>query len=137
MRGGDRRLPHVALEAVRRAGALDRVCFGSFSLALLETFRRLDPAAVTSASRVELQWALLLSRLGLRPRFVRYRVCQMPLRFRGRSVFSPRLVKSVRRTGVPIDVWTVNDPADVARLLELEVTGFITDCPDLVRPALS
>lgn len=137
MKGRDRRLPLAALEPVRRAGALDRVCFGSFSFTLLERVRRLEPAAVTSASRADLHWALLLARLGLRPRFVRYQACQMPLRFRGRPVLSPRLVKSVRMTGVPVDVWTVNDPADVTRLLELEVEGFITDCPDLVRSALS
>lgn len=38
--------------------------------------------------------------------------------------------------GLPVVVWTVNEPADIARMLELGVDGIISDRPDLVRVEL-
>ena len=34
-------------------------------------------------------------------------------------------------------VWTVNDPADMASLIELGVDGIITDYPDRLRRVMS
>jgi glycerophosphoryl diester phosphodiesterase len=35
--------------------------------------------------------------------------------------------------GLAVVVWTVNEPADIARMLDLGVDGIISDRPDLVR----
>jgi glycerophosphoryl diester phosphodiesterase len=35
--------------------------------------------------------------------------------------------------GLAVVVWTVNEPADIARMLGLGVDGIISDRPDLVR----
>ena len=35
--------------------------------------------------------------------------------------------------GLAVVVWTVNEPADIARMLALGVDGIISDRPDLVR----
>lgn len=35
--------------------------------------------------------------------------------------------------GVTVVVWTVNEPADIARMIDLGVAGIISDRPDLVR----
>jgi glycerophosphoryl diester phosphodiesterase len=32
--------------------------------------------------------------------------------------------------------WTVNEPADIARMLDMKVDGIISDYPDRVRDAL-
>ena len=34
-------------------------------------------------------------------------------------------------------VWTVNDPADMASLIELGVDGIITDYPDRLRAVMA
>jgi glycerophosphoryl diester phosphodiesterase len=47
-----------------------------------------------------------------------------------RRIVTPRFIRDARRRGVPVHVWTVNDPADMRRLLEWGVDGLITDRPD-------
>jgi len=136
MKGRSPALAERALAEVRDAGALDRVAFGSFSHVTLATVRRLDPAAVTSASRLELRLALVAAWFGRRPWRRPYQVCQAPQRFRGRPIVSRRLVRLMQAAGIPVQVWTVNAAGDVRRLLEWGVAGFITDCPDVVVAAL-
>src|SRR4051794_21710825 len=47
--------------AVRGAGALDRVCLGSFGWRVLHAARALEPRIATSAAREEVRWALYRS----------------------------------------------------------------------------
>ena len=53
------------VEVVRRRGAVQRVCIGSFSLLALQTVRALEPRIPTSAAREEGQWSLYRSWLRL------------------------------------------------------------------------
>jgi glycerophosphoryl diester phosphodiesterase len=43
---------------------------------------------------------------------------------------------AARRLGMKVIPWTVNEPADIRRMLELGVDGIISDYPDRVRNAL-
>lgn len=47
-----------------------------------------------------------------------------------------RLITSAHRIGVRINVWTVNSPVMMTRLLDLGADGIITDRPDLLREIL-
>jgi glycerophosphoryl diester phosphodiesterase len=44
----------------------------------------------------------------------------------------PAIVRLARESGLPIFVWTVNDPADMRYLMRIGVDGIITDRPDLL-----
>lgn len=46
---------------------------------------------------------------------------------------SEAMLREARRLGLPVVVWTVNDPAQVRKMLDLGVDGIISDRPDLVR----
>ena len=46
-------------------------------------------------------------------------------------------VREARSLGLRVLPWTVNDPADMARLIGWEVDGFCTDRPDLARQAMA
>ncbi len=124
-------MARAAVEVVREAGALERVCFGSFFGAVLGEVRRLAPAATTSGSRADVLWAVMASRLGLLPPFHRYRALQVPEQRENIRVITPRFVRAARRAGVPVQVWIVDRPEDIRRLLELGVSGIITDRPDV------
>ncbi len=56
---------------------------------------------------------------------------QVPERSGSTRVVSKRFVQYAHQTGVAVQVWTVNDPADMRRLLDWGVDGLISDRPDL------
>ncbi len=49
----------------------------------------------------------------------------------------PGDVAEAQRLGLAVIVWTVNDPADMARLIEAGVDGLITDYPDRLRTVMA
>lgn len=55
---------------------------------------------------------------------------QIPERYRGVPVLGDRLIHAAHAVGVEVHVWTVNEVADMRRLLDLGVDGIITDRAD-------
>jgi len=46
-------------------------------------------------------------------------------------------VKEAHALGIQVVVWTVNDPAQIKKMLDIGVNGIITDRPDLVRKVMA
>lgn len=46
---------------------------------------------------------------------------------------NPESVATLREAGLQIFAWTVNEPGDIRRLLDLGIDGFITNYPDRVQ----
>jgi len=57
---------------------------------------------------------------------------QIPAEFAGRPLATRELVAHAHAHGVQVHVWTVNDPAEMARLLDLGVDGIVSDHPSRV-----
>jgi glycerophosphoryl diester phosphodiesterase len=45
-------------------------------------------------------------------------------------------VAAAHRRGIPVHVWTINDPAEMTRLLGLGVDGLVTDRPRVLKSLL-
>ena len=121
---------------VRETDSLDRVCFGGFSWKMLRTLRKLDPRACSSASREETRWALYGSWLNISPAWARslgVRAFQIPEMAGTTRVVSPRFLEKAHAADLLVQVWTVNEEADMRRLAEWGVDGLITDRPDRAR----
>jgi glycerophosphoryl diester phosphodiesterase len=123
---------------VHATAAYDRVCVGSFSAARVRRFRRLVGNRVaTAADPVEVAAyrfgpAALTPLLGRSPAAA----LQVPRRHRGVAVLTPRLIERVHAAGKHVHVWTVDDPAEMERVLDLGVDGIFTDRTDLLRDVL-
>ncbi len=50
---------------------------------------------------------------------------------------TPELVKEAKALGLTVVPWTVNDPAEMGRLIDMGVDGIITDYPDRLRQVMS
>jgi glycerophosphoryl diester phosphodiesterase len=61
---------------------------------------------------------------------------QIPPTFGGRDLVTHESVDAAHQLGVEIHVWTINEPAEIERLLDLGVDGIMSDAPGLVRTAI-
>jgi glycerophosphoryl diester phosphodiesterase len=131
LKGTDPAISVAAVDVVRRGGALGRVCFGGFSDRVVSAARRAADGVVTSAAREEIRWALYRSWVGLAPSEPAYHAFQVPERTRLHAIVTPRFVRTMHRAELVVQVWTVNEEADMTRLIGWGVNGLITDRPDV------
>lgn len=86
----------------------------------------LAPGAVGAA------WLFLRVAVGLPPRSSRYTRVQVPLRVLGLTIPTRRFVDGAHRAGIAVDVWTIDDPEQMAHLLDVGVDGIMTDVPSVL-----
>ncbi len=122
---------------IRRYGAVERVCLGAFSHARLTKLRTLlGPELLSCASPQEVASLRLTGRIAGHAD----RVAQVPVQYdlgrSGITVVTERFVRNAHRRGLPVHVWTIDDPAEMHRLLDLGVDGIMTDRPEVLRDVL-
>jgi glycerophosphoryl diester phosphodiesterase len=61
---------------------------------------------------------------------------QVPVSYGSVRVVTPGFVRRAHRHGLQVHVWTINDPAEMHRLLDLGVDGIVTDRADLLKTVL-
>ena len=137
--------PGIALLAVvlRRTGAWDRVCVTSFSGNRLRVARALLDRPVCMATSPAVIAAVRYSLGGtsqgrdgtglLARRLARWQVrcAQVPAR-----VASGSFVRRAHALGLDVHVWTINDRAEMIRLLDQGADGIMTDDIGLLREVL-
>jgi glycerophosphoryl diester phosphodiesterase len=126
-------------EMVHRHRAWDRVCVASFSApSVYRLRRRLGPRVATA-----LTWAEAAALLWAPGRALRARLlgsdsvgvaAQIPPRHRfGIDVLTPDFLDRAHELGKIVNVWTVNDAAEMHRVLDLGADGVFTDRLDVAR----
>jgi glycerophosphoryl diester phosphodiesterase len=126
------------IAAIRRTGSVRRVCVGAFSTRRIEAVRRaLGPELCTSLGpRAALR--LRLPGAGAPPRVpLAARCAQVPARIGRRVFLDARYLAAAHARGLAVHAWTVNDEAEMVRLLDLGVDGIMTDRADLLRDVLT
>jgi glycerophosphoryl diester phosphodiesterase len=127
-------------DAIRRTGAVDRVCVGSFSSSRLVALRAaLGPGLATSMGPREVLALRLRSLLPGSRRRLSGPVpggpvaAQVPPRAKGIEIVDARFVAAAHRRGLQVHVWTIDDAPTMHRLLDLGVDGIMTDRIDVLR----
>ncbi len=148
----------LLLAAIREAGMESRVVIQSFDWRTLAVVQREEPAIPTVYLTAQQKWldnigggpspgvaapagqdpaaspwtaGVQLRDHGSVPRMVRAA---------GGRIWSPYFgdvdaakIAEAKTLGLRVVVWTVNEPSDIARMLDLRVDGIISDRPDRVR----
>ena len=116
---------------IRQYDMEDQVLISSFRQSNMDAFRRECPAVATSATEEEVRWFYILFRLGLRdPRTPPYQSFQIPESAGGFHLLTPRFIGAAHARGLPVQPWTINEPADLQRIIGLGVDGINTDYPE-------
>ena len=124
------------VDAIRQASAEHRVLVSSFSARRRRATVAQLSGVATSTAASEFFRAWLQALVGLTPRMAGFHAVQIPERYGWLRVVTPAIVRRFHRAGVEVHVWTVNNPADMRRLVALGVDGIVTDRCDLASGAL-
>jgi glycerophosphoryl diester phosphodiesterase len=134
----DQRCIEPLADVLRRTESAYRVCVAGAWDGRLQTLVNRVGADLTAA----LGWRDLYSLVTCAharisaPRRVSGTFAHVPLSVGRLPVFGERLVTRAAELGIGVVVWTVDDPAQMHRLLDAGVAGIITDRPDLLREVL-
>lgn len=74
-------------------------------------------------------WGLPAGRFG-------FPMVQVPTQFHGIPVVTRRFVKAAHARGIQVHVWTVDEEAEMERLLDMGVDALMTDRPRLLRAVM-
>ncbi|WP_160669237.1 glycerophosphodiester phosphodiesterase [Pseudarthrobacter sp. ATCC 49987] len=131
--------------AIERFGLHDRVLIASFSdRRRRAVLKQLSRPAASSAGMVSNALYILLGpvlpvpllRLTAGRALRGVHALQVPVSYGAVTVVTPGFVRRAHRDGLQVHVWTVNDPAEMHRLLDLGVDGIVTDRADLLKEVL-
>jgi glycerophosphoryl diester phosphodiesterase len=112
----------LVMSVIEKAKLSDRVTLQSFDIESLELCHRLYPNISLAYLVEQGTYSDNMLLLSFRP-----------------DIYSPyfnlvndTLIRDIRRDKLKIIPWTVNEPADIAKILSLGVDGIISDYPDRV-----
>lgn len=126
--------PLIAL--IKRMGVADRVCIGSFSGKRIKQVQdafdgrvctSLGPGGVLKLKSASAGVPLLRWREGC---------AQVPVKGSGVTIVTRRFVQAAEKHGLQVHVWTIDDEAEMRRLIDLGVHGLMTDRPAVLKRVL-
>ncbi|MCU1379381.1 MAG: yqiK [Acidimicrobiales bacterium] len=119
-----------------RMGAVERVGIGSFSDRRLADMRKLcGPRLCTSLGPKGIARLMAAGRrlpVGRLPAAC----AQVPVRQGGITIVDERFVTAAHGRCMQVHVWTIDDPAEMHRLVDLGVDGIMTDRPAVLKDVL-
>ncbi len=127
------------VDELKHAGALERVCIGSEDDALGLRLVELAPEACHFYARDALIAAVFALKSGNDAPVLddsRVQVLDMPLQWEGMRLVDPAFLAAARARGRWVNVWTVDDEAELARCVAEGIPGVMTDRPDRLASLL-
>jgi glycerophosphoryl diester phosphodiesterase len=111
-------------------GARERTLLAAEHQVIMERIRAAAPDMVTSASSAEVADFVYRLRDGQVDDWSSPAVAlQVPPEYGGTVIVSAESVAAAHRLGLEVHVWTINDEAEMGRLLDLDVDALMSDFP--------
>jgi glycerophosphoryl diester phosphodiesterase len=132
-----RRAIAPVVDAIKRAGATERVLVAAFSgRRTARVQAALGPDLATGAGRTAIARLLAARTVPWLPLGIRPSAAQVPLRRRGLLILDAGFISACHRAGIAVHVWTVDERDEMERVLDLGVDGVMTDRPTLLKEVL-
>jgi glycerophosphoryl diester phosphodiesterase len=139
------------LEVIRDAGMTARVTIQSFDWRTLQVVQKIAPEVPTVYLSVQSRFFdnILADKGGGSPwtagiQYKEHGSVPKMVKAAGGKFWSPFFgnltessAKEAKDMGIRVVVWTVNDPTQINKMIELGVDGIITDRPDLAREVMN
>ena len=122
-------------DVLRRCDAVDRVCIGAFDDLRLERVRELLPGVCTSLGPIgtlQLGMAATGQEVGDLPS----PCAQVPTSYGDTEIVTEAFLAEAHRRGMQVHVWTIDERAEIERLLDVGVDGVMTDRPAVLKELL-
>jgi glycerophosphoryl diester phosphodiesterase len=116
---------------LRSHGRGDDVIVASFNDQATEAFRTFAPDIPTSAGTVATAACWRAAHAGEPLPDLPAVALQIPVETGGIVVCDEILVAAAHRAGLAVHVWTIDDAAEMGRLIDMGVDGIITDVPSV------
>ncbi len=122
---------------LRQYNMQEKVMVPSFSDVAMEEFREACPETATAASTNEVKdfvyrnFAILAGTIS-----PKYQALQVPESRDGIPIVTKILLWAARLQNVEVHIWTINDPEDMQRFIDMGVDGIMTDRTDLLLEVL-
>lgn len=126
--------PLIAL--IKRMGAEDRVCIGSFSGKRIRQVQDAFAGRVCTSLGPGGVLKLKSASAGIPLRRWPEGCAQVPVKGNGITIVTPRFVRAAERCGLQVHVWTIDDEAEMRRLIDVGVHGLMTDRPAVLKRVL-
>lgn len=121
---------------LERAGAVDRVCCGSFSDARLARLRTLLGPRLCTSLGPRATAKLAAAAAGAPVRRLAGPCAQVPTHIGRRRLVTPRFVRAAHALDVQVHVWTIDGAEEMGELLDMGVDGLMTDRSDILKAVL-
>ncbi len=120
-------------ELIREYNMQDKVVAASFSHETITAFRKLCPEVTTSGDETETRNFVFMNFAFIGHWYSpNFKVFQVPTKSSGITIMTPHFVRAAHERNLRVDVWTIDDPDEMVRLMGMGVDGIITDRPDLL-----
>ncbi|MBV8296874.1 MAG: glycerophosphodiester phosphodiesterase [Acidimicrobiia bacterium] len=125
------------VDTLAKCNAFDRVCVAAFSDRRLSKVRRTSGGRVCTALGPTAITRLRMASYGARTGRFAGGCVQVPTHIGKRVLVDRRFVDTAHRRGFPVHVWTIDERAQMQRLLDLGVDGIMTDRPGVLKELLT
>ncbi len=124
-------------DLLREYGREGDAIVGSFVDAAVAAFSARAPEVSTSAGTSAMASFYFAVHQGAEPPKPTFQALQVPPFFEGLTVVDELLVAAAHARDLAVHVWTVDEPGEMVRLLDLGVDGLMTDRPGVLAEVLS
>jgi glycerophosphoryl diester phosphodiesterase len=123
---------------LKRYDMKDRVIISCFDDDILKYFKQISGKKIrTATARKETKKIVTLSKLYLSQFYSgNDDVMQIPVENSGHRLDTKSVIKAAHRKNIAVHYWTIDNPEEMKRLIQLGADGIITDRPDIMRKVL-